>query len=631
MALFAVVGAVVILRSFASTPPPTNATPDKAAYDTPDYYGMNIPSVMFPDARGSEGDSLMAKLQSDVAATGSGWVRTDATASLDRALFGNSENGNCGQPLCDENKLMGKKILAAIDHVTIDEISALPCGVDSSRPPLEDLAAWEKIVDCVSKRYKGKVAAYEIWNEPTVPTFYRGYQDGTAQHYYDMLKSAYTIIKRNDPVAQVVGMGGVDAFVGGQDAQARLARDKQFASDVARMGGAQYADVISTHAYSWDSCNNSVWDTYRTSVAYYQKLWGKDVWVTETGQRSAQTTDPTCTQSQYIDRGYSTLIDSGVKRIFWFALYDAADGTFGVAGKPSSAHLQEFASTPKLGQLRVETSPAAAASLSVHPGSVQTGGLDQTLAAGKYTLSFRYPYTTLNGKPVKVPDEVNVELVGGHTVTVDVDITTRTAKLSVTESSDIAAGKGRILVRANPTAEVRIGLHPGFVRQWGVDWEKVSAGDYTVKLSWPNGTTTLNKVDGTSSSGTSKLPAEINVPVKGAGTTIVLVDTNKGTSATSFVPDASVGASSGLIRVETSPAVKANISVHPGFVNQWGVDWKPLAKGSYTVLTSFLPLQIGGVPVVLPAESNFDILSQKITLMKLNLATGSITTLYSWK
>ncbi len=377
--IFAIIGAIVIFRSFASTTPTTNTVASKAAYDTPDFYGVNIPSAIFPDARGTEGDGLMATLQSDVATTGSGWVRTDATASLDRAFFGNSEHGNCGQPFCDENKLAGKKILAVIDHVTFNEISALPCGVDSSRPPLEDLAIWEKIVDCVSRRYKGKVAAYEIWNEPTLPQFKLGYQDGSAQHYYDMLKSAYTIIKQNDPSAQVIGLGGVEIFSADTSSPTRLQDSKDFAQKVYDLGGAQYADAIAVHGYSWGNCGDAIWNTYEQNIKYYHEMWGKDVWITETGQSR----DLACSQSKYIDYAYSAFINSSVKKVFWFALNDTADGMYGIADKEAAAHMASFISSPKLGQLRVETSPAAAASLSVHPGFVQTG-------EGEFDIEYRW-------------------------------------------------------------------------------------------------------------------------------------------------------------------------------------------------------------------------------------------------
>ncbi len=635
MIVFAVVGVVIIFRSFASDTPspaaPQASLPgdvqQKAIYDTADYYGMNLPSEIFPDARGTDGDKAMLKVREDIAATGFGWVRTDVGVTLDRALVENTSSGGCGKALCDQDKLAGSKILAIIDHNTVNQIGGLPCGVDPARPPLEDLATWEKIVDCVSKRYRGKISAYEIWNEPTVDIFKLGYQDGSAEHYYNMLKSAYTIIKRNDPSVLVVGLGGVDIYAGGADAEARLKASKDFARAVASLGGKKYADVISVHGYSWDVCTTAVWDAYAQNIAYYKELWGKDVWMTETGQRSGLS----CSQSQYIDYAYAAFINSDIRKVFWFALYDTADGAFGVSGKVASSYLKAYSVSPKTGQVRVETQPATPASISVHPGYTRLGKSDDVLESGKYVVGFRYQQSTLSGKAVKVPDDVSIDVPTKKTVTAEVNILTRTVTVVSVDSPELPAGKGRLVVRTNPVADARISIHRGFVRQWGVNWEKVLAGKHTVAFAWPNGTTTLNKVDGTSSSGTSKLPAETNVDIKGGGTTVVKVNTSDGIVTTSFVPDSTLPSGSGLIRVETSPAVKANIKVRPGFVRQWGVDWEPLPKGPYTVLASYLPTRVDGVTIKLSEEQGFEVLVQKIARIKLDTTSGTSTKTSVWK
>lgn len=630
---FAVVGLVVIFRSLASDAPPQSKPAPapvgfaKAAYDTPDYYGMNLPSEIFPDARGADGDKAMAKVNEDIATTGSGWVRTDVGVTLDRALKENSAKANCGNVPCDQDKLAGSKILAIIDHNTINQIGGLPCGVDATRPPLEDLATWEKVVDCVTKRYKGKISAYEIWNEPTVDIFKLGYQDGSAEHYFNMLKSAYAIIKRNDPSALVIGLGGVDIYAGGADAATRLKASKDFARAVADLGGKNYADAISVHGYGWDACNTAIWNAYIENIDYYKNLWGKDVWMTETGQRSGLA----CSQAQYIDYAYAAFINSGISKVFWFALYDTADGAFGVSGKVGAAYLKSYAASAKQGQLRAETIPATPASISVHPGLTRLGASSDVLAAGKYVVDFRYPSSTFEGKALKMPDNVSVELAAKKTVTLKVNILTRTVTQTISESPELPAGQGRLVITPNLLADVRVSIHQGFVRQWGVNWEKVVSGKHTVAFAWPKGTTTLNKVDGTSSSGTSKLPAETNVDIKGGGTTIVKVNTNDGMVTTSFVADSAIASTSGLIRVETSPAVKANITVRPGFVRQWGVDWEPLPKGSYTVLASYLPTQVDGVKLKMPDEQSFEVLAQQVSRIKLDVVGGSATKSFSWK
>ena len=68
-----------------------------------------------------------------------------------------------------------------------------------SSPP-KDVNDYYDYVDDVSKRYAGRIAAYQVWNEGNLETFWRGSIDQLA----DMTKRAYDIIKANDPNAIVV-------------------------------------------------------------------------------------------------------------------------------------------------------------------------------------------------------------------------------------------------------------------------------------------------------------------------------------------------------------------------------------------------------------------------------------------
>ena len=63
--------------------------------------------------------------------------------------------------------------------------------------------AYIRYVDFVSKSLAGKVAAYEIWNEPDIKYF--NTKDATAADYTEMLKAAYRTIKKNDPDVTVLG------------------------------------------------------------------------------------------------------------------------------------------------------------------------------------------------------------------------------------------------------------------------------------------------------------------------------------------------------------------------------------------------------------------------------------------
>lgn len=68
----------------------------------------------------------------------------------------------------------------------------------------QDIRDWERFVEALVNRYKDRIHAWEIFNEPDAT--YRPV-DEQAKDYVRLLQSAYRIIKRLDPKAVVVGSG----------------------------------------------------------------------------------------------------------------------------------------------------------------------------------------------------------------------------------------------------------------------------------------------------------------------------------------------------------------------------------------------------------------------------------------
>lgn len=64
----------------------------------------------------------------------------------------------------------------------------------------KDLADWDDWVTQVVTRYKGRITAYQPWNEANLTTF----STGTPKEMAQLTKRAYDIIKRIDPAATVV-------------------------------------------------------------------------------------------------------------------------------------------------------------------------------------------------------------------------------------------------------------------------------------------------------------------------------------------------------------------------------------------------------------------------------------------
>jgi GH35 family endo-1,4-beta-xylanase len=63
-----------------------------------------------------------------------------------------------------------------------------------------DIAFWDRWVEAVVTRYKGRITSYQPWNEANLTTFFTG----TPAEMATLTKRAYDIVKRVDPKAQVI-------------------------------------------------------------------------------------------------------------------------------------------------------------------------------------------------------------------------------------------------------------------------------------------------------------------------------------------------------------------------------------------------------------------------------------------
>lgn len=72
-------------------------------------------------------------------------------------------------------------------------------GRGAAQPP-KDLADWKHYVSAMAKRYQGRIAGYEVWNEPTSPQFFTG----TPAEMGRMTQVAREAITEADPNAYVL-------------------------------------------------------------------------------------------------------------------------------------------------------------------------------------------------------------------------------------------------------------------------------------------------------------------------------------------------------------------------------------------------------------------------------------------
>jgi hypothetical protein len=116
-------------------------------------------------------------------------------------------------------------------------------GIFPASGPPDDLDDWKDFVADVAQRYKGKVQAYEIWNEPNLAREWGGARPDP-RAYTEMLRVSYQAIKKADPQALVISAG-----LSPTTEVSDLARsDTVFLREMYQAGAGQYFDVLGVHA-----------------------------------------------------------------------------------------------------------------------------------------------------------------------------------------------------------------------------------------------------------------------------------------------------------------------------------------------------------------------------------------------
>ncbi len=133
---------------------------------------------------------------------------------------------------------------------------ALTDTVGAFAPP-DDLTDYGDFAEAVALRYKGRIPAYQIWNEPNIYPEWGEYPI-SAEEYTQLLKEGYRRIKAVDPDAIVV-MGALAATIeldrarrynaGGQPISPGGLSDVLFLQQMYNAGAAPYFDVLAMQGY----------------------------------------------------------------------------------------------------------------------------------------------------------------------------------------------------------------------------------------------------------------------------------------------------------------------------------------------------------------------------------------------
>ena len=171
-----------------------------------------------------------------------------------------------------------------------------------------DLKDWRAFVQQVATRYKGRIHAYEIWNEPNLKQYWVGNMD----QMIDLVREAHDIVKGIDPTAIIVspaattggGIGWLDDFL--------------------RKGGGRYVDVIGYHFYVYPQPPEAMVDLIQRvkQTLASNGAADKPIWNTEIGWAGPKPFPSEEMGAAYIARAYTVSWAAGVTRLYWYSWYD---------------------------------------------------------------------------------------------------------------------------------------------------------------------------------------------------------------------------------------------------------------------------------------------------------------------
>ena len=223
----------------ATNPPPapTNAPATSLRMASPEY-GMQAFMWWRPEVASRDLQVIKA--------AGFGWVKVN---------FGWRDIEGAGKGIYDwsrTDKIVEMtsaeqmKVLVRIDH----QPQWVGGGYPANGPPknMNDLADF---FSALASRYRGRIHAYEVWNEPNLAREWGG-QVPDPTGYVEMMKVSYAAIKRGDPNAIVVSAGL--SPTGTWNAEARP--DEWYLATMYELmpGGSNgYFDVLGAHAPGFKS------------------------------------------------------------------------------------------------------------------------------------------------------------------------------------------------------------------------------------------------------------------------------------------------------------------------------------------------------------------------------------------
>jgi hypothetical protein len=143
----------------------------------------------------------------------------------------------------------GLKLLARLDGTPFWATADPALAETVTDTPPRDFALFGEFCGALAGRYAGRIAAYEIWNEPNLAREW-GNQPPDPAGYVELLKVCYLAIKAADPSAIVISAGLAPT----DEANPEISMpDEAFYRGFYEAGAASYFDMLGVHAPGFGS------------------------------------------------------------------------------------------------------------------------------------------------------------------------------------------------------------------------------------------------------------------------------------------------------------------------------------------------------------------------------------------
>lgn len=171
---------------------------------------------------------------------------------------------------------------------------------------------FNKFIWNLATRYKGRIKAYEIWNEPQLADFLYPYETAETNTLATMTQRAYNTIKSIDSAAMVLGASILPRPSSGGMTRARKYLDSMKLKDYP-------VDAWTCHIYPEGRTSQAeLWKDYynatKNEITARQTGTNK-IWVTETGLGLLQDPIPSDKCFQYTERIYAHMNSF----VYWYA------------------------------------------------------------------------------------------------------------------------------------------------------------------------------------------------------------------------------------------------------------------------------------------------------------------------